>query len=49
MGLSVDVIGRGGAGGLVYKYFVRFSHEICHQKFSNRKAGSLEEEIENCA
>lgn len=33
----------------VYKYFVLFSHEICHQKFSDRKAGSLEEEIENCA
>lgn len=35
--------------GAVYKYFVLFSHQICHQKFSDRKAGSLEEEIENCA
>ena len=32
-----------------YKYFVLFSHEICHQKFSDRNAGSLEEEIEKCA
>lgn len=45
-GLSVDVIYWGVAG---YKYLVLFSHEICHQKFSDRKAGSLEEEIENCA
>lgn len=38
-----------GGEGTVYKYFVLFSHEICHEKFSDRKAGSQEEEIENCA
>lgn len=42
--LSVDDKPEG-----VYKYFVLFSHEICHQKFSDRNAGSLDEEIENCA
>lgn len=26
-----------GGEGTVYKYFVLFSHEICHEKFSDRK------------
>lgn len=48
-------MGRGGLyvvdtyGVTGYKYFVLLSHEICHQKFSDRKAGSSEEEIENSA
>lgn len=45
-GVSVDVTYRKGEG---YKYFVLFSHEICHQKFSDHNAGSLDEEIEKYA